>query len=196
MERATKCVYWTVVGLALVLVMAICGVAIPAKAHAAETATNLTAASVAKSTGQVTTLQAQSVTAGKAKKVANPYTDVISGKTVDKVGYNAVKYVKAHKGFTNVITGKRFYPTKTFTRAQYTKILRNLYGKTVALSKSKAAVTAKYACDQLTKVAKNTFGVKIKWKSGNGGAKLSRTGCSNYIKTFATWSGGIFAPKQ
>ena len=192
MERATKCVYWAVVGLALVLVMAICGIATPAKAHAAESSG---AQLVAAKSQVLTTQSSKKVTAAKTK-VTNPYTDVISGKTVDKTGYNAVKYVKAHKGFTNVITGKRFYPTKTFTRAQYTKILRNLYGNTVALSKSKTAVTAKYACDQLTKVAKNTFGVKIKWKSGNGSAKLSRTGCSNYIKTFATWSGGIFAPKQ
>jgi len=197
MEGTKKCVYWIVVLLSLMLVMAICAM-VPAKAHAADTSSaKLVAASVDKST-QVTTLQAQSTkkTTAAKTKVTNPYVDVVSGKTVDKTGYNAIKWVKTHKGYVNVITGNRFYPNKLFTQKQYTQILRNLYGNKVAVSKSTKAVTAKYACDQLTAVAKNVFGVKIKWKSGNGSAKLTRTGCSNYVKTFGTYSNGLFKPKQ
>ena len=185
MTKAAKCVYWVAVALVLCLVMAIVGL-VPAKAHAADT-TSLQAGSVATKT-----VQTQKVTAANT----NPYKDVIKGKTVDKKGYNAVKYVKTHKGYNGVITGKRFYPAKRFTQAQFTKILRNLYGNKVALSKSKTAVTGKWACAELQKVAKTVFGVKIKWKSGNGSAKLTRTGCSNYIRSFATWENGLFAPKQ
>lgn len=160
------------------------------KAYASE----LTTAQVAPESA---TMVAQSVKAAKTKNTTgNPYKDVISGKTVDKTGYAAIKYVKAHKGFNGVITGKRFYPGKTFSQAKVTKILRNLYGSKVTLSKSKTAATGKYVCTQLTKVAKNVFGVKMKWNAGSTSTKLSRPGVANYIKTFATWQNGLFTPKN
>lgn len=178
-------IYWTTVAMVFVMVTAILYF-VPAKAHAAEGL----AAGKASLTTQATTVKK---TTSKKAVSTNPYVDV-SSKTVDKKGIVAVKYVKAHKGFNGVITGKRFYPTKTFSQAQLSKILRNLYGKQVALSKSKTAVTGKYLCSRLSFVAKSVYGVKIKWKAGNGNAKLSRVGVSNYIRTFALWDGGLFAP--
>lgn len=189
MEKATKNVLaWALGMMVLAATMVLFFTMTPATALAEGPDLVLTAAKP--------TAQAQSLTPAKQVAAKNkPYVDV-TAKTVDKTGRTAIKYVKAHKGFYKVVNGKRFYPEKTFTRAQYTKILRNLYGNKVALSKSKAPVTGKYACDQLTKVAKDVFGVGIKWKSGNGKAKLSRTAVANYVKTFATWNNGVFAPKR
>lgn len=186
------------------LVMGICSM--PAKAHAAEAAdagaTQLKAATVlttqsTNTTKAATTKSTKAASVKKATKTTNPYKDVIKGKTVDAKGYNAIKYVKAHKGFNGVInSSKRFYPGKKFTQAQFTKILRNFYGNEVALSKSKTVVTGKWACTKLTKVAKDIFGVKMEWNAGATNTKLTRAGCSNYIRTFATWSDGLFAPEN
>lgn len=200
-------VYVPVVLATFALVMSICSM--PAKAHAAEAAdagaTQLKAATVlttqsttAKTTTKAaTTKSTKAASVKKATKTTNPYKDVIKGKTVDAKGYNAIKYVKAHKGFNGVInSSKRFYPGKKFTQAQFTKILRNFYGNEVALSKSKTVVTGKWACTKLTKVAKDIFGVKMKWNAGATNTKLTRAGCSNYIRTFATWSDGLFAPEN
>lgn len=171
-----------VTGLSLIL---------PTNAYATELVAGQT------QTQAVSQTQAVQKTTTRAAKAANPYKDVIKGKTVDKIGYRAIKYVKAHKGYNGVIKkNARFYPTKSFTKAQFSRILRNLYGNKVALSKSKAAVTGKYCCARLSSVAKNVFGVRIKWRAGDNKTKLSRTGVSNYIKTFAQWDNGLFAPKQ
>lgn len=156
------------------------------------TATVLTVAISATPTQAFAT---NSLTTASTKTSANPYTDVNS-KTVDKTGIAAVKYIKAHKGYKGVINGTRFYPNKIMTQAEFTKILRNLYGSKVKLSTSKTAVTGKWACAQLQSVAKNVFGVKIKWTSGAATKKLTRVGASNYIKVFATWENGLFKPKQ
>ena len=167
MEKTARGAFW---GIMILLAAAAITVAISATPTQAFAANNLTTSST-------------------------PYTDV-NKSTVDKTGVAAVTFVKNHKGFTGVISGKRFYPTKSFTQAQFTKILRNLYGNKVKLSKSKTAVTGKWACAQLQSVAKNIFGVKIKWISGATNKVLSRVGVSNYIRVFATWEKGIFRPKK
>ena len=183
MEKTAKWTYWVALLMGAMLCLVVSLGLMPTEAHAA-TNTKLAAGTVSKI-----------YTPNKTTTTANPYVDVNS-KTVDKVGIAAVRYVKFHKGFTNIINGTRFYPLKSFTQAQFTKILRNLYGAKVALSKAKTAVTGKYACDTLTKVAKQVFGVSIKWKSGASKTVLTRTGCANYIKTFAQWNNSLFKPKQ
>ena len=46
-----------------------------------------------------------------ALAASNPYSDV-SKKSVGKDAYNAITYVKAHKGYIDVVSGKKFRPNK------------------------------------------------------------------------------------
>lgn len=126
-----------------------------------------------------------------------PYADV-STKVVDKGSVTAIAYVKAHKGFNGVIKGKRFYPLKTFTRAQFIKILTNFYGSSKVpvtasdVQHAKSAVTAKYATAKFVAVAKR-IGIPIKWSGGK--QKLSRASVAKYLKNFAAFD-SAFRPKH
>ena len=58
---------------------------------------------------------------------SNPYSDVTK-KSVGKDAYNAITYIKAHKGYVHVISGKKFSPKKKITRKEFLIMLGNFYG--------------------------------------------------------------------
>ena len=127
------------------------------------------------------------MTAGKS---ADPYTDVTL-KKVDKDTYNAVKFLKSHKAFKNVISGSKFYPNKKITRRQFLLVLQNLYGNKVPvtytdLKNMNKSITAKYACDKMVAIAKKC-GVKITW-NGSKSVILTRGGAAVYIKIFVDFT--------
>lgn len=118
----------------------------------------------------------------KTKKTSSMYSDVTK-KKVGTAAYKAIKHLKAHKAFTGVIKGKKFLPKKRFTKKQYLRILKNLYGKYAPTeSNPKGYVTEKYVTSRLVKVAKN-LGISITW-SGTS-RKVTRAETCRYIKIFA-----------
>lgn len=124
----------------------------------------------------------ETTTTSSGKKTSSMYKDVTK-KKVGTQAYNAIKHLKAHKAFTGVIKGKKFYPKKKITKKQYLRILKNLYGKYAPTeSNPKGYVTEKYATSRLVKVAKN-MGVTITWKGRSH--RITRADACVYIKIFA-----------
>lgn len=199
MEKTKQGVYWFVVVVSVLIVMAIVGLA-PAQAQAT-TDTSLTTGTVATSTNKATSLTTQAT-------ATNPYPDV----TIKKVGkytWNSVKFVKAHGGYKGIIRGTyyqkvkvgghtlykkvkgKFQPNKRVTYKEFLAVLANLYGeKKVPVSyadvkNANKTITAKYACNKMVKVAKN-LGVSITWKAKN--TSLNRGNAANYLYVFATYN--------
>lgn len=118
----------------------------------------------------------------------NPYKDV-TVKKVGKANYKAIVYVKEHKGYKDVISGKKFYPNKKITRWEFLTMLGNFYGdKKVPVSmkdirNANKKVTSKWACNKMVEVAEYGFGMSISWEGGNN--TLTRASASRYLKIFA-----------
>lgn len=129
---------------------------------------------------------------------SNPYKDV-SKKSVGKNAYNAIVYVKSHKGYTDVISGKKFYPRKKITRREFLVMLANFYGDDKVpvtmedIRKANKSITAKWACNKMVKIAKDGFGVSITW-SGDS-TTLTRALASQYLKIFADFD-PAFKPRK
>lgn len=118
---------------------------------------------------------------------SNPYSDVTK-KSVGKDAYNAITYIKAHKGYVDVISGKKFSPKKKITRKEFLIMLGNFYGDSrvpVTMSdvrKANKKVTAKWACEKMCQVAEHAFGMSIQWEGDN--KTLTRASASQYLKVF------------
>lgn len=118
---------------------------------------------------------------------SNPYKDV----TQKKVGVNAyaaISYLKAHHGYVDVISGKKFKPYKKMTRREFLTVLGNLYGDEYVpvnmadVRRGNSVVTESYACGKMVQLAKQRFGMTITWKGGE--KKLTRALASQYVKSF------------
>ena len=192
MTKKAKCVYWIVVVLAFLLVIAIMCLA-SARAYAATLTTG-----VASSTKATVT---QSVK-------ANPYPDVTI-KTVGKTAWQSIKFVKSKKGYRGIVggtsykkvivNGKTYYqkvtpkfkPWKKVTRAEFLHTLGNLYGgKKIPVSyndikNANKIVTGKFVCAKMVAVAKR-LGLSITWTGQN--VKLNRASLANYISVFAHYN--------
>lgn len=129
---------------------------------------------------------------------SNPYSDVTK-KSVGKDAYKAITYVKTHKGYVDVISGKKFYPKKKITRREFLTMLGNFYGdEKVPVSmtdvrKGNKSITAKWACKKMVEVAEYGFGMTITWEGGN--QTLTRALASQYLKVFSDFD-PAFKPKK
>ncbi len=129
---------------------------------------------------------------------SNPYKDVKKS-TVGKDAYNAIVYVKAHGGYKDVISGKKFYPKKNITRREFLTMLGNFYGDkkipvTMAdIRKGNKKITAKWACAKMCEVAEYGFGMSITWEGNN--KVLTRALASQYLKVFASFD-SAFKPRK
>ena len=128
----------------------------------------------------------------------NPYKDVKKS-TVGKDAYKAIVYVKAHGGYKDVISGKKFYPKKKITRREFLTMLGNFYGDdkipvTMAdVRNGNKTITASWACAKMVKVAEYGFGMDITW-TGNK-TKLTRALASQYLQVFANFD-SAFKPRK
>ena len=129
---------------------------------------------------------------------SNPYKDVTK-KSVGKNAYNAIVYVKAHKGYVDVISGKKFQPRKKITRREFLTMLGNFYGDEKVpvtmedVRKANKTITAKWACNKMVKLAKNGFGMDITWTGDK--TVLTRALASQYLKVFADFD-PAFKPRK
>lgn len=126
---------------------------------------------------------------------SNPYKDV-TRKTVDSDSYNAISYVKSHKGFRD-IAGTKFYPNRKVTRREFILILHNMYGDKMTctmddLRYASRTITSKFACDRMVALSKK-LGYPIKW-AGNS-QTLRRKDVARYVKIFATFNKRL-APRK
>lgn len=119
---------------------------------------------------------------------SNPYSDVTK-KSVGKDAYNAIVYVKAHKGYTDVVSGKKFHPKQKITRREFLTMLGNFYGddkipvSMTDVRKGNKTITAKWACDKMCQVAEYGFGMSIQWEGNN--KTLTRASASQYLRVFS-----------
>ena len=119
---------------------------------------------------------------------SNPYKDVTK-KSVGTANLNAISYVKAHKGYSGIIKGKKFSPNKKITKREFIAVLANLYGKKnipVNIGDVLGAnqkVTPKWACNKLSATASRLGEMKVTWSKLPKGT-LSRADAARYIKVF------------
>lgn len=139
-----------------------------------------------ETTKEETTTSTETNTSKKTKKNSKSYkvyADVIEKKVGDEV-YEAIKDLKAHGAFRGVVKGKKFYPNRKITRREYSRVLRNLYGRYAPVSNSGAKATEKWARAQLVRMSEK-MGMKIKWNGRN--RKITRAEAAKFIKIFADY---------
>ena len=130
-------------------------------------------------------------TVGVCAATNAPYKDVTT-KTVDSNSINAITYVKSHSGYKGVIKGQKFYPKKKITKREYIAILANFYGKKNVpvnindVLGANGKVTAKWATNKMSQVAKKKAKINMTWTKLPKGT-LSRADAARYIKIFATF---------
>lgn len=103
--------------------------------------------------------------------------DYYAALTIETLGQEG-----AFKGI--VKQGKNFKPHKTFTRSQFKKIIKNLYGYKIKITNPSKACTADWVVQQLTKIGRDKFGInyKLPYKSITG--KLDRIDVSILVYEF------------